>query len=80
MSMDNTDIVATYVKTLFFAKISQGPEPKIPKWSLDFVEECHYAVTLLAQAVQNQSTLQPNITLLLLIFLLRAHELVGYRI
>jgi hypothetical protein len=46
--------VAGYMEQLFIAE-SRGENIEMPRWPLDLLEECGYAVKMLIKAAQNQS-------------------------
>jgi len=54
--IQHTTVVALYLRQLLVAELGGGAVPAMPDWSLDFLEELHFAVKLIKQAIQNKST------------------------
>jgi hypothetical protein len=50
-----TELVALYLKELVAFGLGQGADPKMPEWPLEFLEELHYCVKLVIQAMRNKS-------------------------
>jgi hypothetical protein len=51
-----TEEVADYLRKLLMSELGGGDEvPNMPNWSLEFLEEAHYAVKLLLVAIKNKS-------------------------
>ena len=55
--MNKTAHLATYVRSLFVSQMGRKSEElKMPMtFSLDILEECHFAVRLIIRALKNQS-------------------------
>ena len=54
--IQHTASVALYLRQLLVAELEGGVVPPMPDWSLDCLEELHFAVKVIKQAVQNKST------------------------
>lgn len=56
LGIEKTEAVATYLKALFIAELNSSHDDLgMPKWSLDLLEDCHWAVKVMARAWRNQS-------------------------
>jgi hypothetical protein len=54
--MHTAEEIATYLKLLFTSQLKGNNEKiSMPDFSIDLLEECHYAVRLLVEAVKNPS-------------------------
>jgi hypothetical protein len=80
--IQHTASVALYLRQLLVAELGGGVVPPMPDWSLDCLEELHFAVKVIKQAVQNKSTckLIDNISNLMDKEVTRAIEVVCYRL
>lgn len=64
IGIDRTANLATYVQAVFRKEMG-GMDDKLTMpttFSLDLLEECHYAVRVIARAIRNQSEWGPLIT------------------
>ena len=53
--IDHTVDIALYLRQLLAAKLRGGLEPQMPDWPVEFLEEMHYAMALVTEAIKNKS-------------------------
>jgi hypothetical protein len=56
LGIQKTEKVATYMRSLFSAELKgKSDEVVMPKWSLDFLEDCNWAVKVMVAAWRKRS-------------------------
>jgi len=61
--ISTTEAVSHYLRKLLVFKSGGGVEPQMPNVQVDFLEELHYSVNLVAKAIENKSICNKSVTL-----------------
>jgi hypothetical protein len=56
-AIQHTESVALYMRKLLAAELGNGGTVEIPDWPLNFLEELHFTIKLVKQAIENKSML-----------------------
>lgn len=50
-----TEVAVEYMRKLLAVELGAGGNVQMPNWELDQLEEIHYAVKMVTQAIKNRS-------------------------
>ena len=53
--IQQTEILTDYLRNLLAVELAEGDSVELPLWPLEILEEVHFAVKVVRQAIENKS-------------------------